>query len=85
MRSEIGFAVRILENKIWGKTPIDGKLRSQRWWRQRLDCLINKDENPLPVEYTWTPCQAEPIPIPYEVEFQMTNSCDCVEWLENHA
>lgn len=70
MRSEIGFTVWVLSKKRWGKTFIDGKIRSQRWWQQRLEYLINKEEDPIPSENLW---DGKPVdyPIPFEVEVGM--------------
>jgi hypothetical protein len=84
MRSELGFAVLVLARKEWGRTPVAGRLRSERWWRQRLEELINVTEEPIPPENLW---DSKPIdyPMPYEVEFNMSNASDCSYWLENHA
>ncbi len=84
MRSELGFAVLVLARKEWGRTLIDGRIRSERWWRQRLEYLINKEEDSIPSENLW---DTKPIdyPMPYEVEFDMSNASDCSYWLENHA
>ena len=84
MRSEIGFVVGILTKKLWGKITVDGKLRSERWWKSRLENLINEVEEPIPKENLW---DSQPIdyPIPYEVEFSMENREDCSYWLENHS
>ncbi len=70
MRSEIGFSVLVLARKAWGRTLIDGKIRSERWWRQRLEYLINKEEDPIPSENLWDSKPVD-VPIPFEIEVGM--------------
>ncbi len=84
MRSDIGMILWILRNKLWGAIPVSGRPRSQVWWRQRLDGLINCPEEPISPENLW---ESKPIdyPLPYEVEFNMANASDCSYWLEHHA
>ena len=79
MRSEIGFTVLVLAKRAWGRTLIDNRIRSERWWRQRLEYLINKEEEPIPPENLW---DGKPVdyPMPYEVEFNMANKVDCL-WM----
>ena len=80
MRSEIGFSVLVLARKAWGRTLIDGKIRSERWWRQRLEYLINKEEDPIPPENLWDGKPAEPVTMPYEI----TNQGWTVEQFETY-
>ena len=49
MKSEIGQSVEVLSKKIWGKTLINNKIRSEKWWKRRLEFLINKNEDAIPL------------------------------------
>lgn len=84
IKSEICYIVGILKRKSWGKTLIGGRLRSEYWWRNYLNELINKDEDPIPPENIWDGSPVD-YSMPYEVEFSMSNASDCSYWLENHA
>jgi len=64
MRSDLCLTVWILRHKLWGKMPIEGRLRSEHWWQQRLDWLINKEEDPIPPENLWDGKVAKPMEIP---------------------
>ncbi len=70
MRSEIGFTVLVLARKSWGRTLIDGKIRSERWWRQRLEFLINCPEEPILQENLWDGKPVD-VPVPFEIEMGM--------------
>lgn len=73
--SEIGLIVWILHNKLWSKILFNRQLRSQRWWKNRLQTII--DEPPMVIEHNLNPGiyyeDGTPIPppIPLEVEFGM--------------
>ena len=66
--SEIGLIVDVLLNKSWGKTPVGGRPRSKRWWQDRLESLINKEEDYVLPENMWEPGIVGDIPIPFEIE-----------------
>lgn len=69
---EIGLCVWILYEKRWGKIQFNGKLRSQQWWRNRLQDLI---DHPKLIKFgesiIWDGKPAEPAPIPFEIEMGM--------------
>jgi len=75
--SEIGLIVWILQRQLWGKILFNGQLRSQRWWKNRLQSIIN--EPSIVIEHNLNPGiyyeDGTPIPppIPLEVEFNMPN------------
>lgn len=77
MKSEIGYCVGILSDKFWGKTPVDGRLRSKSWWENRLNKLINVPTYNIPKELNTTPGIYDSLgndvkpPIPLEIEFNM--------------
>ena len=73
LKSEIGYTVFVLTRKNWGKILIDRRLRSQQWWKNHLQELINKKEEPISIENLWDSKPIEPIPIPFEIEFNMPN------------
>jgi len=82
--SEIGFIVMVLLEKSWGKTSVGGRPRSQSWWKDRLKSLIEDEtEYTLPEGYSWNPNNVD-WPIPYEVEYNLSNASDCVNWLREH-
>lgn len=66
MRSDIGYCVWVLFHKKWGQIPIDGRLRSQHWWKTRLQGLI--DAPAVQCNCDWEPKPAETPPIPFEIE-----------------
>lgn len=70
MKSEIGFSVLVLKRKQWGKTLIDGKIRSEKWWRQRLEYLINEPIEPIPTEHVRDGHPVDWV-TPLEVEFNI--------------
>ena len=79
--SEIGLCAIILYKKEWGKVPVNGKLRSKFWWESRLDNLINSPTIIIP-NFLDKIYSEMIMPIPYEVEYNMTNKSDCVAWFE---
>ena len=66
--SEIGLIVSILFYKRWGRIPVNGRPRSEQWWRNRLADLINAPTVEIPPENLWDGSPAEPAPIPFEIE-----------------
>jgi hypothetical protein len=68
---EICLTKEILIKRLWGKTLVNGRLRSKSWWENKLHLLINKTEKAIPIENLRDGHQAEPTPIPFEVEFNM--------------
>lgn len=64
----IGYIVWVLHFKLWGKIPVNGKLRSQQWWRSRLTDIINQPTIHIPPENLWDGKPAEPAPIRFEEE-----------------
>jgi len=82
IKSELGECVYVLFYKLWGKTLINGRLKSESWWIKRKDELINAPD----VILTLSPeKELDEMPVPYEVEFDMSNKSDCVayfSWLE---
>ena len=66
---EIGLIVSILFYKHWGRIPVNGRPRSQEWWRNRLNNLINAPTIEIAPENLWGGFQSEPTPMPYEDEF----------------
>lgn len=80
-RSEIGYCVTVLSRKLWGKILVNGRLRSQNWWRQKLESEINLPTIVISSENLWECRTAEPAPIPFEQEMGWTE--DTAEyWLE---
>ncbi len=71
--SKIGLIVWILNERLWGKIVIDGRLRSQSWWKNRLESLINKPAISIPPENLWEGIPAEPSPISFEIEMGIPN------------
>lgn len=69
--SEIGLIVSILFYKSWGRIPVNGRPRSEQWWRNRLNDLINAPTVEIAPENLWDGCPAEPAPIPFEIEMGM--------------
>ena len=76
----------LVSSKLWGKTLFQGKLRSEQWWRNRLNTLIEERMKEPAVELTLGPeSEVVDFPIPYEAEFEMSNKNDCISyfsWLE---
>lgn len=66
--SQIGICVDVLFHQKWGKTPINGQLKSKSWWERRLKALIEAPAITIPAENLWDGKPAEPAPIPYEIE-----------------
>lgn len=72
-RCEIGECVYVIFHKLWGKYPINGKLRSQHWWQQRRE-LLKTNVTPSTFVMDWEPGifypDGTPIPNPpiYEHE-----------------
>lgn len=67
--SLIGICVSVLFYKKWGRTLVDGQLKSKYWWENRLKSLIdiqaieiNKD-----LLTDWEPRDK---PMPYEIEMK---------------
>lgn len=69
--SEIGYCVWVLYHKLWGKVSVDGKLKSQYWWKTKLNDLINSES--IHLDCPWECRPSEPAPIPFEIEFNMPN------------
>lgn len=67
MKSEIGECVSVIHEKLWSKTIVKNQLKSQSWWKRRLDALINSPS----IEIEKTPDPIIEIPIPFEIEMNM--------------
>lgn len=67
--SEIGLIVSILFYKKWGRIPVNGRPRSEQWWRNRLNDLINAPT--VEIETPWECGSSEPAPTPFEIEIGM--------------
>lgn len=82
IKSDIGECVYVLFFKLWGKTPIGGRPRSQQWWIKRKEELINQPT----ITLTLGPeKELDDMPVPFEVEFDLPNKSECVayfSWLE---
>ena len=65
MKSEIGECVYVLFYRLWGKTPINGRLRSQIWWKNRLQALI--DSPAIEIKTLWETDYSD-VPLKYEKE-----------------
>lgn len=69
----IGDCVYVLYHKLWGKTLVKRKLKSQGWWQQQLAAIINGPVIELP-KTDWEPGIYDqsgnpmPAPLPFEVE-----------------
>lgn len=81
--NSIGLIVRVLHFKLWGKTPVGGRLRSELWWRINLHNLINGPTIDIAPENLWDGCQAQEAPIPYEVEMRLDATQDCGNILQS--
>lgn len=69
MKCEIGFARWVLIHRKWGSTPVNGRPRSQDWWKRRLEQLINEVEEPISAEtLIWLGESNVEIPTPFEIE-----------------
>ena len=66
---EICLIVWILLERLWSKIQVNGRLRSELWWRNRLQSIF--DEPDIVLETPWECKPAEPAPIPLEIEFNM--------------
>lgn len=69
--SEIGLIVGILQDKLWSKIQVNGRLRSERWWRNRLQDIFNEPD--ITIETPWECGPAEPAPVPFEIEMGIPN------------
>lgn len=74
IKSEIGEATLVLRNKTWGKTLVNGKLKSEEFWKRKLDNMINGfdvdiDPKDQPLKSGILDKNGNPdIPIPFEIE-----------------
>ena len=68
---EICLITWILLERLWSKIQVNGRLRSERWWRNRLQDVFNEPDVIISPENLWDSKPAEPAPIPLEVEFGM--------------
>ena len=73
--SEIGLIVWILQGKLWSKIQLNNRLRSELWWRNRLQSIINSP--PVNIENNLNPGIYDqdgieiPLPIQFEIEIGM--------------
>lgn len=67
---QIGICVDVLFHKKWGKTPINGQLRSRLWWERRLQLLIERPAITIPTDLL-TDWELPDKPIPYEIEMKI--------------
>jgi hypothetical protein len=70
MRNEtidIPTCVYVLAHKLWGKTLIQRKLRSEQWWQMQLQQIIDGPTIIIAPELLkeWEP---ENKPVPFEIE-----------------
>jgi hypothetical protein len=68
---EICLITWILLEKLWSKIQVNGRLRSERWWRNRLQDIFNEPDVIVSPENLWDGKPAEPAPIPFEIEMGM--------------
>lgn len=68
---EICLIVWILLERLWSKIQVNGRLRSELWWRNRLQGIFNEPDVVVSSENLWDGKPAEPAPVPLEVEFNM--------------
>ena len=68
---EICLITGILCDKLWGKIQINGRLHSERWWRNRLQDIFDEPDVIISPENLWDGKPAEPTPIPFEIEMGM--------------
>lgn len=69
--SSIGTCVYVLFHKKWSKTLVNGQLKAQSWWENQLKTLIEAPAITIPKELIWDGKPAEPVPIPYEIEYEL--------------
>jgi hypothetical protein len=70
IRSEIGFCASVLYHKAWGKTLVGNRLRSETWWKNKLEELINAPTIVLPPQEL--SLESYDVPIPFEQEMGWT-------------
>jgi hypothetical protein len=68
---ELIICVDVLCHKKWGRTLVDGQLRSRSWWERRRDALINSPAIQISVELLKDGEPPEKSPIPYEKEMEL--------------
>lgn len=68
MKSLLGECVYVLFHKKWGKTLVDGQLRSEDWWERRRNAFINQPTITLSKEQLGKDWDMPDKPIPYEEE-----------------
>jgi hypothetical protein len=66
---ELGICVDVLFNKKWGKTLVNGQLKSRSWWERQRKALIDNPAIQIPVELLEDGKPEEKTPIRYEEEF----------------
>lgn len=83
-RCEMGYCIWILREKLWGKVVFEGRLRSENWWRRRLENEMNQPAIVIPPENLWECCPAEPAPMPFEQEMGWTDDTaeHWLKWLQ---
>ena len=75
--SELGLIVWILQRKLWSKIKLNGQLKSESWWNNKLQSIINSP--PIDIENNLNPGIYDqdrkkiPPPIPFEIEMGMPN------------
>ena len=78
MKSEIGECVSVLYFKRWGQIRVGNKIRSRKWWEEKLSFLVNSGTIDLDPKFNPNPsCYDEqgnlmPPPIPFEQEIGWT-------------
>lgn len=66
MKSDIGYCVWVIYHRFWGRVAVNGRLRGEKWWKQRLETLINTPA--ISITTPWEPKTAEDTPTPFEIE-----------------
>lgn len=73
MKSDIGECVYVLYHKRWGRTLVDGSLKSRDWWQRRLDGLINQPTITISKEQLGEDWDMPDKPPRYEDEMNLSN------------
>ena len=65
---ELSICVDVLFHKKWGRTLVNGQLKSESWWEKHRKELI--DSPAIEIKTLWEP---KPIdtPVPYEIEMKL--------------
>ena len=70
-KDELYVCIDVLCQKKWGRTLVNGQLKSKLWWEKRRKAIIESQAIKIPVELLWDGNPAELAPIPYEEEMKL--------------